>query len=513
MRFLASFVAAAAALAAGAPAHAAWQVARSKHFIIYADDNPRRVADFATRLEKFDQAARILLAMDDPQVGDGNRVTVFVMPTVAAVQRLVGGDRFVGGFYVGRASGPLAFVARQTGNAKSLGDQPVLYHEYSHHLMMQQLDQPYPQWFVEGFAEFLSNPLFGKDGSVGIGTPARQRARGLFYGRQMPLDQMLGETYGELNKLPSEMRKSIYGRGWLLTHYLFMEPKRAGQLDRYILAIAHGTPKLRAAQAAFGDLRQLEKELNSYLNRPKLNYFKIGQAQIHAAPVDVQSLGPGAAQVIQLRARVKKGVLPAEREGLGAQARAVEAKFPGDPLVEATLAEAELDAGHAAAAEAAADRAIAADPRSAEPLVLKGRAIEDRAQALDRAQRPALFAQARQIFIAANKLDLEDPEPLMNFYRAFLEEGVRPTDNAIAALHYASNLAPQDLGLRMNSAVAYLNERKLKEARSTLVPVAYSPHAGRIAEAARAMIARIDAGDVRAALIAAKPPKNEAISP
>jgi hypothetical protein len=502
MRFLISCVAAAAALAFSMPAQASWQVAKSKHFIIYADDNPRRVADFATRLEKFDQAARSLLQMDDPQVGDGNRVTVFVLP-IGAVQRLMGGDRFVGGFYTGRASGPLAYVGK-VGVAQELGQQPILYHEYAHHLMMQQLDQPYPRWYVEGFAEFLSNAVFEKDGSVGIGMPAAVRARSLLYGRQMPLDQMLGETYGPLNRLPSEMRESIYARGWLLTHYLSMEPKRAGQLSRYILAIAGGTPPLQAAQSAFGDLNQLQKELDSYLNRTRLNYFKIGEGRIHVPSIDVQPLSPGAAQVVQLRARIKKGVPAAEREALAAQVRAVEAKFPGDALVESTLAEAELDADHSAAAEAAADRAIAADPRNPEPLVLKGRAIADRAKTLEPAKRHELFAQARKIFIAANKLDLEDPEPLMNYYHAFVLEGVRPTDNAIDALHYASNLAPQDLGLRMNSAVAYLNERKLKEARSTLVPVAYSPHGGAITEAAREMIARIDAGDARAALAAAR---------
>ena len=51
----------------------------------------------------------------------------------------------------------------------------------------------------------------------------------------------------------------------------------------------------------------------------------------------------------------------------------------------------------------------------------------------------------------------------MNFYRAFLEEGVRPTDNAIAALHYASNLARRTSGFSMNSAVAYLNERNSRK--------------------------------------------------
>ena len=53
----------------------------------------------------------------------------------------------------------------------------------------------------------------------------------------------------------------------------------------------------------------------------------------------------------------------------------------------------------------------------------------------------------------------------------------QPTANAIAALHYASDLAPQDFNVRMNSAIAYLNEGKFAEAKSALTVVAYSPHA------------------------------------
>ena len=55
----------------------------------------------------------------------------------------------------------------------------------------------------------------------------------------------------------------------------------------------------------------------------------------------------------------------------------------------------------------------------------------------------------------------------------------------------------------MSSAFAYLNEGKLKEARTTLVPIAYSPHGGSIAESARKMIVKIDAGDAAGAMAAA----------
>ena len=55
----------------------------------------------------------------------------------------------------------------------------------------------------------------------------------------------------------------------------------------------------------------------------------------------------------------------------------------------------------------------------------------------------------------------------------------------------------------MNSALAYLNEGKTKEARETLVPIAYSPHGGGASAAARRVIGRIDAGDGKKAMEAA----------
>ncbi|HXC75076.1 MAG TPA: hypothetical protein VN640_10425 [Sphingomicrobium sp.] len=495
-------LAAGLALATAFPANAAWHVAKSKHFVIYADDRPKRLSEFATRLEQFDQAARILLRMDDPVVGDGNRVTVFVMPTAKDVQKLAG-DSFLAGFYTGRVSGPLAYVAKRDDDS-DLGSDTILFHEYAHHLMMQQLDQPYPEWYVEGFAEFLSVPVFGRDGSVGLGAAPQHRGWALFNAKPLPIEEIVGETYGDITKLTPEQRESVYGRGWLLTHYLTMESKRAGQFDRYIGAIASGSAALAAARASFGDLNQLDKELNAYLRRNVIVASKIGADRIHPAPVEILPLSEGAAAVVLLRGRIKYGLKDAEARQALDQVRAIAARYPGDVLVETTLAEAELDGDNAAAAEAAADRAVKSDPRNTEALVLKGRAMAERAEKLEDPARHDLFEKARDTFIAANKLDLEDPEPLMEFYKAFLAEGVRPNANALAALHYASDLAPQDLGMRLNSAMAYLAEGKLKEARATLIPVAYSPHAGQAAAIATSMMRKIDAGDAKGALAAAR---------
>jgi hypothetical protein len=508
-----------AALFCAAPAQATWYRASSEHFLIYSEQKPETIRQFAENLEKFDGAVRALRGMEDLPLSQGNRVTIFTLRDDADVQRLAGDKTgFIKGFYKGRAEGSVAYVSRGEGsnavreagigsNIRSqsintnMTGETILLHEYSHHLMMQDLRVPYPEWLVEGFAEFMSTARFEKDGTVGIGLPAGHRYYGLLNGQQLPLETLLSGHYDKINV---EERESIYGRGWLLTHYLTFEPSRKGQLHAYLLSLAKGSEPLQAARENFGDLKKLERDLDAYLHRSSMQYLKVSGTALNFAPIRISEVSGGGAAVLPLLAEVKNGVASNATEAMAQKIRSIEALYPGDELVETTLAEAELDASHFDSAEAAADKAIKANSRDTDAIVLKGRAIEERADHAEGPSRDKLFEQARETFIAANKIDAEDPEPLMEFYKTFVRAGERPTANAIAALHYASDLAPQDLGLRMNSALAYLAESKALEARQALIPIAYDPHGGGYARIAHAMIDRIDAGDVKGAMAAAK---------
>lgn len=514
-----SYVLAFAAFSLSAPAQAEWYRASSEHFLIYADQRPATIQRFAENLEKFDGAVRAVRGMDDLPLSQGNKVTIFVLRSPEEVQRLVHDQSgLVQGYYEGRVEGSVAFVppltisgkdrAAVTGShfvdksmpAMEMGGDVVLLHEYSHHLMMQDLNSPYPEWFVEGFAEFMSTARFEGDGSVGLGLPAGHRAAGLMNGGGLSLEKLLAGRY---DKLTDEETESIYGKGWLLAHYLTFDSSRKGQLTAYLVALAKGVDPLDAARQAFGNLGKLDDDLNTYLRRAALPYLKVSGAAVSFAPVQVTQLSRGGAAVLPLLAELKSRIAANQTESLVASIRTIEARFPGDELVEATLAEAELDAGHAEAAEAASDRAIKANPRNAGALVLKGRAIALRASKTEGATRHSLFDQAQKTFIAANKIDAEAPHALYEFYKAFVDEGIRPTPNAIAALHYASVLAPQDLGLRMTSALSYLSEGKAKDARRELIPVAYYPHGGSISEVARKILGHLATGDLKGALTAA----------
>ena len=482
----------AAALVAAVPASAAWHKASSPHFIIYADENPKVLRAFAEKLERFDAAVRQVRGMSDPPVGDGNRLTVFVVPNVSHVQDLQRGfAKGTAGFYMPRSSGSVAFVPRSAGTKADIDPEVVFQHEYAHHLMFSDLKAAYPAWLVEGFAEFYSTANVEGDGTVGLGeAPVHRKASLKLRGANLPIESLLSGKVA-----PGLERALLYSRGWLLTHYLTFAPTRRGQLEAYLVEVAKGRDALDAGRTAFGDLGQLQRDLDDYLRDEKFPYLTLPAAKAKGETVTIDPLGPGAQAAMPLFMRLQART-EGNRDKQAEEARQLAAAHPDDPLVAMVLAESEWVARNYRAAEAAADKAIALMPQSSEALIWKARALLSRAKAKEPG---ATYAEARHWFSKANALDPENPEPLQYFYIAYQMEGVKPTKNAIDALHYAALLAPQDMGLRLQSAREFLGAGKVAEARHMLVPVAFNPHGGRVADTARGMIGLIDSGKAMAA--------------
>ena len=462
----------ATALVVASPAAATWQQATSKHFIIYGDMPAADMKAYAEKLETFDAAARLIRAMPDPSLGDGNRLQVFLVSDLNAIGRLVGSNDYgIAGYFMGPVTGPVAVIPEKVrqktaGQAKMTGEN-VFFHEYTHSLQLQNTNKPLPQWLSEGFAEFMGSPIFNTDGSIGIGAPPVYRASALFQGPQVPIVNLLGNTAD-----PEEDRMSFYTQGWLMTHYLSMEPTRKGQIDRYVAAINKGTKPLDAARAAFGDLGELQKTLLSYRRQKQLPYLKIAPAKLTIQPVTVTEMSPGAQQVMQSRIALKAAWSDPDSQLLN-RIRAVAKSYPTDPMVLRTVAEAELRLKNYPEAVAAADRAMAVDPKSVEPIVTKGEALLEMAK---KNRDAGTFKQARQQFLAGNRIDKEDPQPLYLYYRTFIDEGIAVTDPARNAVHYAATLAPQDVEVQVRSAMQYIRDNKITEAKDRIASLAFSPH-------------------------------------
>jgi hypothetical protein len=494
MRTLFAWCVAAVVAFTGSQANAAWHQAKSRHFIIYADQSPEAVRDFADRLERFDAAVRHLRDMGDPPLTESGRLRIYVLKSEAAVARLAG--RWdVAGFYHQRASGSVAFVPKNTtSSAWDLSTEQIFFHEYAHHLQLQDSSIAMPEWVREGFAEFFATAKINTDGSVLIGSPPLYRAWSLINGGGLSLEQILGGTYRRLSPMQEDY---LYGEGWLLIDNLTFNKARHGQLTSYVEGIQKGVSALDSAKATFGDLRAFDRELER-AKTGQLNGITVPAKALQIGPIDVRPLTPGEAAIMAVHIRSTRGVDEKTAPQVVADARKAAAPYPNDAFVQGCLAEAEFDSRNYAAANAAADRALAADPNNIHAIIYKGWA--QMALARENPQA-ANWDSIRGWFIKANKLDTEYAEPLALFYDSFREAHQPPTKNAIEALLYAVILAPQDEELRILAVRQLLTDNRLAEAKETLAPMAYEPHASaEWRELSAKMMDAITAGEPKAAL-------------
>lgn len=465
-----------ASLVFAVPAQADWYVAESDHFVVYADDRWQDVQEFGEALERYHAALNVLNIREDTKPSPSNRVTIFVVGSENKVRKLLGeGANNVSGFYLSRAGASRAFVPDiRMYKQRTDFSVTILLHEYAHHYLMSNSPYALPRWVNEGAAEFYASAKFEKDGGISIGGPARHRAGELFHAKDVSVRELIDPELYRKNR--SKRYDAFYGRAWLLYHYLYFAEDRRGQLGQYLVAITRGTDQVEAANQAFGDFDELQKDLDRYLRQRRMKVWDLGADALQTAPVRVRKLSEGEGEVMPFRIRLQRGVSREDALELLPDLREVAAEFPDDPAVLATLAEAEFDAGNYDRAVAVADAALAIDPTVKNALVQKGYALFAKAE--DAEDPDAAYGVAMQPFSALNRIEQDHPIPLIYYYRSFVERGVEPNETARHALERASQLALFDQGLAMNKGLMQASEGKIAIARNSLEPVAANPHGG-----------------------------------
>ncbi|MBJ7500953.1 MAG: hypothetical protein JHC57_14465 [Sphingopyxis sp.] len=479
IRILAAAAAMAAALIATV-AEARWLRAETDSFIIYSEGNEKSLREFASTLQRFDVALRLLLEVKEQ--GESNRLPIYLLASTGEVAKLYTGSRsssFVG-FYRTERDGSFAVSHRENGGRSrgTSASQETLFHEYAHHFMKRYRTGAYPAWIIEGFAEYYSTIDFDRDGRALIGKPAYGRQYGLVQLPQIPVETLLAtdphslKTVGQVDV--------YYGRAWLLTHMLFHDAPREGQLVAYARAINAGTEAGQAARQAFGDLDQLDKDLAAYLRRP-LNYRITKDAIPVPTNISVTALPPGEDAVIPLRlarlsARPGDDSL-AVRDSLLGLTKA----HAGDAAVWFEYAAAEWaldkDARDLAAVRSALDRVIAIKPDHVRGNVLLG---ELSMHELDMKgdYSDASWQKAREPVALANRTDPDDPLPLYVYFQSFIDQGKIPPDIAIQGLEQAFRLAPENIEMRVAHAFALANRGQFTSAIRLAQSIAFDPHMG-----------------------------------
>lgn len=488
-----------------APARGEWLEARNDHFVVYGDLPRAKMQQFAERLERFDSALRKVINLPALPGAPGDRVTIYVVRDQDEVVKLYSGrDSTIAGFYVGRVQGPIAITPRETDAGNQYFDaELVLFHEYTHHAILSSSAGYYPSWVGEGLAELFAVVRFEPNGDVVLGAPNNARAYSIMTDFPMSVSDLIAT---DTRKLSPQATTQKYARGWLLTHYLLLGGKRPGQFNEFLNKVNEGMPAIDAAKVAFGDLGQLNRELNRY-REGTLRAVLIKPDKLKPLPVTLRALDAGEAAMMPLRIRSTVGVNREQAKALIAPARAIAARYPDNRWVQRVLAEMEYDAGNLAEADAACDRVLATESKNVDALVYKGRVEAGRAStAKGQAARDHWLA-ARRWYVKANRAAPTYALPFVLFYSSFKAIGETPSANAIKGLEEAVALVPQADGPRLMLAMERLNAGDLKAVRTTLAPVAANPHGGANNLAAK-LIALIDSGADVTAVRAAVPAEN-----
>jgi len=143
----------------------------------------------------------------------------------------------------------------------------VIYHEYVHRLMSDNLDS-LPLWFQEGFAECFSTlEIEGRDKKVRLGRAIGEHVELLNNRVFMPLEQLFSVQHGSSEYNEGEKQGLFYAESWALVHYMmFDSEQRRTQFNNFLSAITAGSPAADAFRNAFGtELSAFQKVFEAYI--------------------------------------------------------------------------------------------------------------------------------------------------------------------------------------------------------------------------------------------------------
>ena len=464
------------AVAAGAtPARADWLKAETPNFIIYSDGGERPLREYAMKLEVFDRFLRMRFGVpiDRPV---GRKLPIYLVRRQGDLRQFRPDvPATVAGFYYPGEEDIFAVAVRGDGDF-------TLLHEYAHHFFFQHFSTYYPGWLVEGLAEYVMTARIWPD-RIQVGAHSEARASWLTNGQWLPLDVLLSNRYGEIER--GVHQATYYPVAWLLTHWFMSAPDRVVKLEAYLGLIRQGVDPTTAMQQATGlTLDQLRNTLRDHLyGRIELNTYDIDLD----IQVEITRMPASADDLLLLGQRLKMPMSEEDRATALEESRRMAARHPDDPLALLVLGHAELHMGDRAAGEAAFTRLLEQQPDNVEALQFMAMArIEDAADLPD--ERTDLMNRARGYLSTAYGVDPGNYLTLLLIARSREGAPGYPNDNDLATWEMAFIAAPQLSGIRLGAGHAFLAAGDKATAIALLEPLANAPHGGEGAESAQKLI-------------------------
>lgn len=443
---------------AAGTAQSEWRRAESANFILYSEGSEAEIRQKAERLEQFDQLLRMFTAVETERTGPKFRV--FELKNYGSVSRRFHGTAL--GVYMPNLRGPFALVPREDFWYGRMGStaQEVLFHEYTHHYMLQHFPGSYPGWYVEGFAEFFSTVAFLESGEVEIGLPIQGHIPYLTEpGNWVDYEDMMTNRVG--------IGHWSYSQGWLLVHYATFNTEAREALAAYLDAMRRGSNAREAYDSVFGNL---DWSIHGAVRR----YYRNDEVPVRRAEIEFQPVGDIEVSVLS-EEQADTALLYARIENAyGGRVRSVARDYPDSAQAQAELADFLVADEDYDDAIAAGRRAVEIDPDLVDANLMLGAALIAAARDSDNSDDPRL-SEGRDYVARANRADPSLPLALYLYYRSFPPGAAKP-EHAHAALEQAYIFVPQSPTVRTALAIDFVEQSRFEEACLVLMPVINSLH-------------------------------------
>jgi Tfp pilus assembly protein PilF len=271
-----------------------WIEVRSPHFIVATNSDEKQARRLADQFERMRSVFHVLF----PKLNIDPSSPVIVLAVknekdfraLEPETYLAKGQLKLGGLFL-RAADKNYVLLRLDAE----GEHPyaVVYHEYMH-LLLSKDAEFLPLWLNEGLAEFYQT-IDIKDKDALLGLPSAEDIYFLRTQRLLALPTLFAVDHNSPYYHEENKGSIFYAESWALTHYLLQKDDRENtqHVKDYIGQLAKKADPISAANAAFGDLKQLEKALNSYIQQTAFPYIKTpNKTEVDDSAFKMESLTP-----------------------------------------------------------------------------------------------------------------------------------------------------------------------------------------------------------------------------
>jgi Protein of unknown function (DUF1570) len=285
-----------------------WLEVHSPHFVVLTDSNEKQARRLASQFEQMRAVFHTLIP--NAAADAGSPIVVVALKDKKGFQALepaaylAKGQMDVAGLFL-RAPDKNYILLRLDAE----GEHPfaTVYHEYTHFVFRKS--EWMPLWLNEGLAEFYQNTdIYEKE--VLLGQASSDNILFLRENRLLPLTTLFQVDHASPYYHDEQKSSVFYAESWALTHYIQVtdREKNTNRLQDYARFLLQKEDPVTAAQHAFGDLNQLQKSLEDYVQQGRFKMFKLNSAvTVDASSFQVQAVSKAEADATRADVLVYNG--------------------------------------------------------------------------------------------------------------------------------------------------------------------------------------------------------------